>query len=306
MALKSPADARSSRNYGVFWLAICYAGATFVALIATVFFTQTGHSITDQDAFETVFLDMARVMFHPLPAGLVLTAVLAAIMSTMSSQLLILSSSLIEDIYMGLAKKRPSQFVLINLSRTAVVVIAIIGALLAINPSDTILGLVGFAWAGFGSAFGPLVLFALYWKRLNAPGAIAGMITGAVVSIIWGPSLATSSTKWFQASLLLPLHWLSSRWLPKSQARRFRRNSTKLPSWTRSPATTTSISPRRRTSSISQRTAEYLPRHPHGSISLKFYLRPLSAEPPGSGRSLMRHGAIFGIEHRRRTVHRRD
>lgn len=186
MALKSPADAKASRNYGVFWLAICYAGATFVALIATVFFTQTGHSITDQDAFETVFLDMARVMFHPLPAGLVLTAVLAAIMSTMSSQLLILSSSLIEDIYMGLAKKHPSQFVLINLSRTAVVVIAIIGALLAVNPSDTILGLVGFAWAGFGSAFGPLVLFALYWKRLNAPGAIAGMITGAVVSIVWG------------------------------------------------------------------------------------------------------------------------
>lgn len=107
-------------------------------------------------------------------------------MSTMSSQLLILSSSLIEDIYMGLAKKRPSQFVLINLSRTAVVVIAIIGALLAVNPSDTILGLVGFAWAGFGSAFGPLVLFSLYWKRLNAPGAIAGMITGAVVSIVWG------------------------------------------------------------------------------------------------------------------------
>ena len=82
---------------------------------------------------------------------------------------------------------------LINLSRGAVLVIAVIGGVLAINPSDSILGLVGFAWAGFGSAFGPLVLLALYWKRLNSKGAIAGMVTGAVVSMVWGMVPATSS-----------------------------------------------------------------------------------------------------------------
>ena len=125
---------------------------------------------------------------HPLPAGFVLTAVLAAIMSTMSSQMLVVSTSLIEDLFLIFAKKKPSEQVLINLSRTAIVAIAVIAALLAINPSDSILGLVGFAWAGFGSAFGPIVLLSLYWKRFNSTGAIAGMLTGAVVAIGWGMS----------------------------------------------------------------------------------------------------------------------
>ena len=163
-------------------------GAIFVALSGTVYFTQTGHSITDQENFETIFLDMAQAMMHPLPAGFVLTAVLAAIMSTMSSQMLVVSTSLIEDLFLIFAKKKPSEQVLINLSRTAIVAIAVIAALLAINPSDSILGLVGFAWAGFGSAFGPIILLSLYWKRLNSAGAIAGMLTGAIVAIGWGMS----------------------------------------------------------------------------------------------------------------------
>ena len=188
MALRKPSDARAGRFYGVSWMGISLIGAIFVALSGTVFFTETNHSITDQENYETIFLDMAQVMFHPLFAGLVLTAVLAAIMSTMSSQMLVVSTSLIEDLYLIFAKKKPRQEVLINLSRTAVVAIAIVAAVLAINPSDSILGLVGFAWAGFGSAFGPLVLLSLYWKRLNSTGAIAGMITGAVVAIGWGMS----------------------------------------------------------------------------------------------------------------------
>ncbi|HBC8574634.1 TPA: sodium/proline symporter PutP [Corynebacterium striatum] len=188
MALRKPSDARAGRFYGIGWMLLSLIGAVFVALAGTVFFTQTNHSITDQENYETIFLDMAQVMFHPLFAGLVLTAVLAAIMSTMSSQMLVVSTSLIEDLFLIFAKKKPSQDVLINLSRTAVVAIAIIATVLAINPSDSILGLVGFAWAGFGSAFGPLVLLSLYWKRLNSTGAIAGMVTGAIVAIGWGMS----------------------------------------------------------------------------------------------------------------------
>ncbi|MDY3126628.1 MAG: sodium/proline symporter PutP [Corynebacterium sp.] len=188
MAMRKPADAKLGRFYGISWMTLSILGAVFTALVGTVFFTQNDYSITDQESFETIFLDMAQVMFHPLFAGLVLTAVLAAIMSTMSSQLLIVSSSLIEDLWKIFAKKELSESVLINLSRTAVLAIAIVAGLLAINPSDSILGLVGFAWAGFGAAFGPLVLMSLYWKRLNAPGAIAGMVTGAVVSVIWGMS----------------------------------------------------------------------------------------------------------------------
>src|SRR5699024_7801110 len=156
-------------------------------MAATVFFAQNpDFSVTDTRAYESVFLDLARVLFHPLIAGLVLTAVLAAIMSTMSSQLLVTASSLIEDLLHVVKKDGLSQKTLLTLSRATVIILAIIAGVMAVNPSDSILGLVGFAWAGFGSAFGPIILAMLYWKRLNAPGAIAGMITGAVVSIVWG------------------------------------------------------------------------------------------------------------------------
>lgn len=185
MALRSPAEAKAGRRTGMIWVAICYLGAIFTALVSTVYFGTTQASVTDQTGFETIFLDLARLLFHPLVAGIILTAVLAAIMSTMSSQLLITSSALIEDLY-RIFNKTPSQTTLLVLSRTMVVVVAVVAMLMAFNPSDTILGLVGFAWAGFGAAFGPVVLAALYWKRLSAPGAIAGMIVGAVTVFIWG------------------------------------------------------------------------------------------------------------------------
>lgn len=186
MALRSAKEARTGRRVGIAWMLLCIIGATAVALIGTAFFGQDPSiAVTDRDAFETIFLDMGRILFHPLIAGLILTAVLAAIMSTMSSQLLVTSSALIEDLF-KIFKKDLSNQMLINLSRMAVVAVAVVAAALAFNPNDSILGLVGFAWAGFGSAFGPVVIASLYWSRLNAPGAIAGMITGAVVSFAWG------------------------------------------------------------------------------------------------------------------------
>ena len=191
MALRSPAEAKQARRTGMVWVLICYFGAVFTALVATVYFSQKSARVTDQAGFETVFLDLARLMFHPLIAGVILTAVLAAIMSTMSSQLLITSSALIEDLY-RIAHKQPSQRVLLVASRAMVVAVALVAMLMALNPSDTILGLVGFAWAGFGAAFGPVVVASLYWRRLTAPGAIAGMIVGAVTVFVWGsvPALA--------------------------------------------------------------------------------------------------------------------
>lgn len=194
MALRSPSEARSGRRYGIVWMFLCILGATAVAMIAPGFF---GHnpdvSIQDTLSYETIFLDMGKVLFHPLIAGLILTAVLAAIMSTISSQLLVVSSALVEDIYNGILNKNASHRTLINLSRTAVLVVAVIAALLALDPNSQILGLVSFAWAGFGSAFGPLIVAALYWKRLNRQGALAGMIVGAVVALVWGQWIADTS-----------------------------------------------------------------------------------------------------------------
>ena len=147
-----------------------------------------------KQAAETVFLVMGQMLFHPFVAGLVLAAVLAAIMSTVSSQLLVTSSALVEDLYRGVFKKDVSQRKLVLMSRFAVLTVAIVAALLAIPRYDTILALVAFAWAGFGASFGPVVLLSLYWKRLTAPGAAAGVLTGAIVVAIWGfvPALSNS------------------------------------------------------------------------------------------------------------------
>src|SRR5699024_6557041 len=125
------------------------------------------------------------VLFHPFVAGLILAAVIAAIMSTMSSQLLVSASALVEDIY-GLFKQSPGEKQQLWLGRLAVVAITIIAILIAQDPESTVLDLVGFAWAGFGAAFGPMILMSLYWKRVTAMGALAGMIAGAAVSYVWG------------------------------------------------------------------------------------------------------------------------
>lgn len=189
MALRKPSDAGQARWIGTAWMLLSILGATFTAIIGTAFFGQNPHvEVVDKKAYETIFLDMGRVLFHPLIGGLILTAVLAAIMSTIASQLLVTSTSLIEDLFKAFKKNLPSETVMINLSRTAVMAVAIVAGVLAIDPQDSILNLVGFAWAGFGSAFGPLVLLTLYWKRLNFAGAISGMLTGAVVSFAWGMS----------------------------------------------------------------------------------------------------------------------
>ena len=118
-----------------------------------------------------------------------LAAILAAIMSTISSQLLVTSSALIEDLYGSFARTREEKISgnrMVLYSRMAVFAIALVAAVMAWNPSKTILDLVAFAWAGFGASFGPTILLSLYWKRLSAMGAFAGMITGAVVVMIWG------------------------------------------------------------------------------------------------------------------------
>jgi sodium/proline symporter len=166
---------------------LCLVGSVFIAIIAPAFFAQNGDaSFSDITNYETNFLDMAKVVFHPLIAGLILTAVLAAIMSTVSSQLLVVASALVEDIYAGLINKSATDNTLKNLSRAMIIVVAIIAALVALDPDSAILGLVEFAWAGFGASFGPVVVAALFWRRLNVPGAVAGMAAGAAVAFIWG------------------------------------------------------------------------------------------------------------------------
>ncbi|GGC41308.1 MAG: sodium/proline symporter PutP [Actinomycetota bacterium] len=189
MALRTPADATVARRIGVGWMAISALGAVATAIVGISYFSQ--HADMEPADAETVFLDLAQILFHPFIAGLVLAAVLAAIMSTISSQLVVTSSALIEDLFKIVALRTGSTRTLqdktyVLLGRLGVLVVAVIAVVLAISPSNSILDLVAFAWAGFGASFGPIVLLTLFWKRLSNWGALFGLLSGAVVAFVWG------------------------------------------------------------------------------------------------------------------------
>jgi sodium/proline symporter len=193
MALRSAGEAARARTIGIGWMVISLLGACATALVGIAWF-----AANPQDELadpETVFIDLGQLVFHPLVAGVMLAAVLAAIMSTISSQLLVTSSALVEDLYQGLARgSRPSEQRLVLLGRGGVLLVAVVAAVLAWDRSDTVLGLVAYAWAGFGASFGPIVLLALWWRKLTAAGALAGLVTGAVTVVVWGNVDALTST----------------------------------------------------------------------------------------------------------------
>ncbi|EYT57747.1 sodium/proline symporter PutP [Microbacterium sp. UCD-TDU] len=182
MALRSPQEAKSARRIGISWMVVSLGGAVLSGLVGLAYIAKTGIDIANP---ETVVLLMSQTLLHPFVAGLVLAAVLAAIMSTISSQLIVCSSALVEDLYGVFRRTPPSQRTLMLMGRLGVLGVAIIAAVLAITPNDTILGLVSFAWAGFGAAFGPVILLSLYWRKLTNWGALAGMFVGAATVFIW-------------------------------------------------------------------------------------------------------------------------
>lgn len=187
MALRSPQDAKPARRIGMSWMILSMIGAVTAGIVGIAYVQQNG---IDLQNAETVVLVMAQTLFHPLVSGFILAAVLAAIMSTISSQLIVCSSALVEDLYMVIAKTKPSQKKLTILGRGAVLTIAVIALLLALTPNDTILGLVGFAWAGFGASFGPIIILSLFWRKLTSWGALAGMVVGAVTVVVWSMALS--------------------------------------------------------------------------------------------------------------------
>ena len=164
------------------WMTVSLIGAILTGFIGAAWFATRGGAPEDP---ETVFIVMSQILFHPLVAGFTLAAILAAIMSTISSQLLVTSSSLTEDIYKTFLRRSASERELVTLSRVAVAGVALVAGLLALDPESSILKLVSNAWAGFGAAFGPVILFALRWKRTTRAGALAGMVVGALTVIAW-------------------------------------------------------------------------------------------------------------------------
>ena len=183
MALRSADEARAGRRIGIGWMLFAVAGAVATALVGVAWHQREGSALADP---ETVFIEMGQILFHPLIAGFLLAAVLAAIMSTISSQLLVTASALVEDIVKALHKRQRPDGHYVLASRAAVLVVAVVAAAMAWTQNDTILALVAFAWAGFGASFGPTVILALFWRKLSAMGALSGMVTGAVIVGVWG------------------------------------------------------------------------------------------------------------------------
>jgi sodium/proline symporter len=182
--MRSPQDAVAGRRIGITWMVLTALGAIVTGLIGVAYTNIHGETLENP---ETVFLFLSQVLFHPLIAGLVLAAVLAAIMSTISSQLIVSSSALVEDL-VKITGRAMTPRTEVMLGRAGVLLVAVVAGIIAFDRTDTILDLVGFAWAGFGAAFGPTVLLSLYWRRLTSWGALSGMLVGAVVAFAWGRS----------------------------------------------------------------------------------------------------------------------
>ena len=183
MAISSVKETKNARRIGIGWMTFSLLGALATALVGVAYFQQNGGEFNDP---ETIFIVMSQILFHPFIAGIALAAILAAVMSTISSQLIVTSSALIEDMYKALFKKDGTDKHYVFMGRMAVLLVSIFAAIVAWNPESTILGLVAFAWAGFGAAFGPVILLSLFWKKLTNYGALTGMVAGAVVAFIWG------------------------------------------------------------------------------------------------------------------------
>ncbi|AGA68452.1 sodium/proline symporter [Desulfitobacterium dichloroeliminans LMG P-21439] len=182
MAISSVGEINRSRKIGMSWMIFSEIGAMFTGLVGIAYFSTHGLTLADP---ETVFIELGKILFHPIITGFLISAILAAIMSTISSQLLVTSSSLTEDIYRILFRRSATDKELIFVSRLCVLLVALLATYLAWTQNDTILNLVGYAWAGFGSAFGPVILLSLYWKRMTKWGALAGMVMGSLTVILW-------------------------------------------------------------------------------------------------------------------------
>ena len=186
MAADSVKSIPAARRIGMTWMISCLVGAVGAGFFGIAYFQQHPElaGVVSKNP-ETVFMELTKILFNPWIVGIILAAILAAVMSTLSCQLLVCSSALTEDLYKGFIRKNASQKELVWVGRIMVLAIAVLAIVLAGNPDSKVLGLVAYAWAGFGAAFGPTVLISVFWKKMSLAGAICGMITGAVTVIVW-------------------------------------------------------------------------------------------------------------------------
>lgn len=199
MAADSHHTIVNARRISMTWMILCLAGAVAVGFFGIAYFNEhPDQAAAVNQNGERVFIELAQILFNPWIAGILLSAILAAVMSTLSCQLLVCSSAITEDLYKAFLRKGASQKELVWVGRMMVLVVALVAIALAANPENRVLGLVSYAWAGFGAAFGPVVLFSVMWSRMTRNGALAGMIIGAVTVIVW------KQFAWFNLYEIIP------------------------------------------------------------------------------------------------------
>ncbi len=192
MAIKEPALIKRSRRIAVVWVLLALGGAVAIGILGRAFVPEIANS-------EYVFIEVVRNIFPPFIAGILLSAIIAASMSTADSQLLVAASALTSDVYQPLIRKNASDKELLWVSRLVVIAIAIVAFFMGNNPnSGSIMGLVENAWAGFGAAFGPVILLSLYWKRLTYRGAVTGICFGGITVFLWIALGLSASTQLYE------------------------------------------------------------------------------------------------------------
>ena len=182
MAIRREDELKRSRRIAMIWVVISLAVAVFIGIVGRQLFP-VAHLVS-ADA-EKIFITLATSSLPAILAGFVMAGILAATISSSDSYLLIAASALSKNIYQGVIKKKASDKEVMTVSRITLFVIALIAMVIALDENSAIFKIVSFAWAGFGATFGPLMLFSLFWKRINRPGAIAGMIGGGAMVFIW-------------------------------------------------------------------------------------------------------------------------
>ncbi|MDF1879867.1 sodium/proline symporter PutP [Sulfurimonas sp. MAG313] len=182
MSIKDAKDIPTAKTIGMSWMIISVIGSLMVGFFGLAYVSANGIDLQDS---EKIFISLSQLLFNPWIAGFLLAAILAAIMSTIDSQLLVSSSVLTRDIYHAVLRKDASDLELVWVGRGTVLLIAVIAWALSLDSTSSVLSLVSYAWAGFGAAFGPLIILSLYNANITKTGAISGMIVGTLTVVIW-------------------------------------------------------------------------------------------------------------------------
>jgi sodium/proline symporter len=201
MAIKDPNKTPQAMWIGMTWMILALVGAAAVGILGAAYYND---GLINPEA---VFLKLSAIFFNPWIEGILLAAVLSAVMSTSSAQLLSLSSAFSIDVYAKFLRKKASHREQLNISRLTVLAVTIIAIMISYSPNSSILSLVGYAWAGLGSSFGAVVIFSLFWSRMNKFGAVAGIIVGSGVVLVW--PLFEYLGGWFEVYSMVPAFALS-------------------------------------------------------------------------------------------------